>query len=104
MTKLLEITKKPSGEEPNWVRKAWTGLVLPYKDFGFTVVSLSVLGHSFLPKHFGVFVPRREAMIILGHHSPKAAIWWKQHYSMGDNVDLIFSIEEIKLITPIILD
>ncbi len=100
MTKLLEITKKPNGEEPNWVRKAWVGLVLPYKDFGFTVVSLSVLGHNFSPKYFGVFVPRREAMIILGHHSPKAFIWWKEHYSMADSVDLIFLIQEVKFIKP----
>jgi len=104
MTKLLEITKKPSGEQPNWVRKAWTGLVLPYTDFGFTVVSLSVLGHNFSLKYFGVFVPRREAMIILKHHSPKAAIWWEEHYVAGDCADLVFSIKEIKLITPPIAD
>lgn len=33
MSPMIEITRVPAGEAPEWVRQAWVGLVLPCDPF-----------------------------------------------------------------------
>jgi len=87
----VEITSRPLGEAPEWVRDQWIGLVLPTQDRaprrirGYGVLSAprsvvtdilrQCLGR--VERHEGYVVPAAEAIAILETRSPEAAAWWR---------------------------
>lgn len=79
----IKITRKPEGEEPDWVQQAWVGLEIPvlrgsYEQKG----GQEVLSKQFRAKD-NYIVPLEVALSLLKEKNPKAEKWWR------DNVDLI---------------
>lgn len=87
----IEITSRPLGEAPEWVRDQWVGLRLPLlqakpgRFAGFGVLSgprslLVDLLRQLLSQtevHDGYLVPAAEAIELLAEQSPDAAAWWR---------------------------
>lgn len=89
----IEITSRPVGEAPEWVRDKWVGLHLPTQALG----SLGIAGFGVLsgPKsllgdftrqllgraevHNGYLVHAATAIELLKAQSPEAAAWWREN-------------------------
>lgn len=78
----IRIIKKPQGEEPEWVKKAWLGLEIPvikgiYKQKG----GQEVLSGEFRQADNYV-VPAEEALAILKQKNPAAEKWWRDNVAL----------------------
>jgi hypothetical protein len=87
----IEITSRPLGEAPEWVRDQWIGLILPTSDHapttikGYGVLSgprsilddilRQLLGRT--ERYEGYIVDTAEAIAVLEARSPEAAAWWR---------------------------
>lgn len=110
----LKIVSRPSGDDPDWVRDAWVGLVLPTvlaqpKSFRsipvsensadtFNQIKAIFAGKSF--RMLGFPVHGKSAIDILGEANPEAAKWWREnHPSIASGKGfLIFQAEECEII------
>ena len=86
----IEITSRPFGEAPEWVRDQWIGLILPtsghasttIKGYGVLSGPRSVIGEIWCQllgraeRYEGYIVDTAEAIAILEARSPEAAAWW----------------------------
>lgn len=89
----IEITSRPAGEAPEWVRDQWIGLILPTvghqprRIMGFGVLTgpksligdvlRLALGQS--ERHEGYPVEVETAIRLLEVRSPEAAAWWREN-------------------------
>ena len=91
----IRIKSTPPGEAPEYIRKAWVGLVIPvpprspgrHKGVGFGVLSgpknrlIACFGalFGFGQREIGYTVYSKVAIDLLAARSPEAAQWWHQN-------------------------
>jgi hypothetical protein len=91
----VRIIDVPPGEAPEWVRRAWVGLVLPLArtetgprevESSGVLTGPKSLGDALLRKAMGQMdhvhgyvIEARKAVDILARHAPEAAAWWEEH-------------------------
>lgn len=74
----VEIISTPPGQAPDWVRKAWLGLLLPVDENSDGVLQMGVHGGA-TQNEGGYSVPTEEALEILGQVNEAAALWWYEN-------------------------
>lgn len=82
MQAFMKVTSTPSGEAPEWVRRAWIGLILPLATGFSAPSSIPVRGAvsgNLLGQGSVYTVPAKVAIDILDMSQPKAANWWKNN-------------------------
>ncbi|MFM2357906.1 MAG: hypothetical protein RJA61_643 [Candidatus Parcubacteria bacterium] len=101
----IEITERPSGEAPAWVRNAWIGLTLPCLPIcGFSNErDRGVVSGKELPiNQYGFSIPQDKALEILkcsGQH--KAAQYWEEQGCGKPGEYFGFSEEEAQIISGV---
>jgi hypothetical protein len=92
---LVRIVDVPPGEAPEWVRRAWVGLVLPLLPGETGPRSTRTHGVLSGPRNWlaklwwalsgkgqrsvGYAVRARLAVTLLAEHAPEAAAWWREN-------------------------
>lgn len=92
----IVIVNMPSGEAPEWIRRAWIGLKLPVEHFVKRKQSYGgVLEHRSKAKILvGYVVDWEKAMICLKQKDWKARGWWVTNVSPSNLVfDRMFCVE-----------
>ncbi|MFA6183496.1 MAG: hypothetical protein WC682_00155 [Parcubacteria group bacterium] len=93
-----KIIDVPPGQAPEWVRKAWIGLVMPVaENLPTHTIAMGVLGGK-AENPNGYPVETSIAIQILKEKSPDAAQWWTEHVSPIFMRWLIFKEEVCQLI------
>ena len=70
------------GEAPQWVRRAWHGLILgclPVAGCSEGEETGVRSGQPRKEKRYGFSVPQDRALRVLARHKPRAAEWWREH-------------------------
>ncbi|MFH1867278.1 MAG: hypothetical protein ABIJ81_04330 [Patescibacteria group bacterium] len=81
MQKMIEIIAAPTGEAPEWVRRAWVGLILPINIDQTIIDPIGVLGEDADKDNLqnSVLVNLTTAISILRKYNPQAAAWWEKN-------------------------
>ena len=107
----IRITQIPSGEAPEWARKAWVGLVLPcdlFVGYGLKpeVGVLLLKNEGFRRNRRSYAVLQKDAISILANHSPSAAAWWRINGFPRDTPGkdyFSFAEEEAKVVSGVVV-
>jgi len=81
---LMRIFRIPPGEAPEWVRKAWVGLTLPFDPNVPPAISVrGVISGEDHALEESYAVPIKTALLILQNRNPEAARWWEENYRLS---------------------
>ena len=100
----IRIVSIPPGEAPEHIRAAWVGLVLPLfvdalqvtEGAGVLSGPKSRLGWFFArlrgktTEDVGYLVEADQAVEILSHHDPEAAMWWRENVAWVNRPGMTF--------------
>jgi hypothetical protein len=93
----IRILAKPPGEAPEYIRKAWVGVVIPLSEEPSLGHQTGVLGGK-ATNIDGYIVNTTDAIEALRKTSPIAAEWWDQNLSQN-MVHLVFAKSVCQLVT-----
>ncbi len=94
------IVKTPSGEAPEWVRKAWLVMALPCIGKFPPHGTIGVLSKDPVHENKDVFcVPQKAALAILAETQPEAVAWWDRRGFPTDNRCFTFCEDEVMVLS-----
>lgn len=99
----IKVIKTPEGEAPEWVRRAWVGLELPYiekKDGNLDEVGI-LSRKAGVGKRDTFLVSEDKAIFILeqsGQRGKKAAEWWKEKGFSREDMAFVFAADEMEIV------
>lgn len=84
----IKIIKTPPGDNPQWVRAAWQGLVLNNTQVVRNFVGTEVVSNMAVNIDLGYRIKWEDAISALEKHDRKAAAWWKKNATPMHNRNL----------------